>query len=252
MQGISIIVLTYNCEAKVYSHLAELTRRVQPYDNIQIIVKDGFSIDETIKHIEGFSKQVTFVSQRDAGIYAALNQATEKATREFIAICHVGDMLNVDNVMELYKNTNGFSGYDIICGAAVVKFVNHERLRKANRDLNALEHTMSLFHPSTIIRKQTLKELNGYNENFRISGDYDFFVRAKSLKKRFMICDVKLSEIEYGGFSTQLSSIMTLTKEYSLILGKKRFEKLFFVTKFILLNTLSIVKNNVREYFQKN
>ena len=242
MFEISIIVLTYNCQEKITSHLTELIKRTVPYPNIEIIVKDGASVDGTIDQILKFTEQVTFVSKYDGGIYSGLNQAIERASKEFIAICHVGDMLNIDSLMELANSTNNFGGYDIVCGATEVHYANSTKFFKANKNLKALDHTMSLIHPSAIIRKKTLTELNGYNENFKISGDYDFFVRAKGLEKRFMICDVKISEIEYGGVSTQLSSIMTLVKEYSLILQKKGIIKLFFIAKFILLNTISISK----------
>ena len=246
MPGISIIVLTYNCQEKITSHLTELIKRTVPYPNIEIIVKDAASVDGTIDQILKFTEKVTFVSKYDCGIYSGLNQAIELASKEFIAICHVGDMLNIDNLMELANSTNNFSGYDIVCGAAELHYANSKKIIKANKNLEALSHTMSLIHPSSIIRKKTLVELNGYNEKFKISGDYDFFVRAKGWKKKFMICDVQISEIEYGGVSTQISSIITLAKEYSMILQNKGIIKLFFIVKFILYNTISMSKNSLK------
>ena len=70
-----------------------------------------------------------------------------------------------------------------------------------------------------------------------------FFISICGLEFK---CDVKISEVEYGGVSTQLSSIMTLVKEYSLILQKKGIIKLFFIAKFILLITISISKGALK------
>ena len=133
-RGISVVVLTYNSAELIEDHLVRLVSECNQFEEIEIIVKDGCSIDNTLEKLEKFQNDVLIVSKKDTGIYDALNQATALASNEFIALAHLGDQLIVENMMSLYYSLNEFSGHDIVCGSADIIFSSRKNHVKACSD----------------------------------------------------------------------------------------------------------------------
>jgi glycosyltransferase involved in cell wall biosynthesis len=127
---ISIITATYNSEA----HIADCVRSVnsQTYDNIEHIIIDGASKDNTINIIEETPNRVTkIVSEPDKGIYDAMNKGIKAATGDVIGILNSDDFFTSDDVIETV--VDAFSNSDIDALYGDVHFVNPDDLTKSVR-----------------------------------------------------------------------------------------------------------------------
>ncbi|CEA15275.1 hypothetical protein ING2E5B_0508 [Fermentimonas caenicola] len=127
---ISIITATYNSEA----HIADCVRSVnsQTYDNIEHIIIDGASKDNTVKIIEETPNRVTkIVSEPDKGIYDAMNKGIRMATGDVIGILNSDDFFTSDDVIETVVDT--FKNNDIDALYGDVHFVNPDDLTKSVR-----------------------------------------------------------------------------------------------------------------------
>src|SRR5579872_1339342 len=94
---ISIITATYNSAATVRDTL--LSVRSQQYPEIEHIIVDGDSRDNTLDIVAAFPHVARVVSGKDAGIYDAMNKGIGLATGEIIGILNSDDVYNDDNVL---------------------------------------------------------------------------------------------------------------------------------------------------------
>lgn len=94
---ISIITATYNSEKTLHDTLLSLEK--QTYDDIEYIIIDGASKDNTLFVVKNCKRVTKIISEPDRGIYDALNKGIEVATGDVIGFLHSDDMLAYDNAI---------------------------------------------------------------------------------------------------------------------------------------------------------
>ena len=234
MIKLSIITVVYNEVETIRRTLKSIYE--QTYKDFEHIIIDGASTDGTVDIIKQFVKQNTiFISEKDTGIYNAMNKGITFAKGEYLLFLNGGDSLHNSNsladVIGLFENT------DIVVGSFC--FVNSKE-SKIFHSINEMElpyylEIGSLPHPSTFIRKELFNIFGLYDESFKIAGDYDFFVRALySTKTTSKFVDVIVSVFYDGGMSSDKNNKKTQQEEdryvkknriYSTELYKSRFLK---------------------------
>ena len=216
---ISIITTTYNSEA----HIADCVRSVnsQTYDNIEHIIIDGASKDNTINIIEETPNRVTkIVSEPDKGIYDAMNKGIRMATGDVIGILNSDDFFTSDDVIETVADA--FNNNDIDALYGDVHFVDPDDLNKCVRYYSSAIFKPSLFrfgfmpaHPSFYMKRECYEKHGLYSLDYKIASDYDLLIRYlyterisyKYLKKDFVT-------MRTGGVSTEnFNSRVTLNRE---------------------------------------
>jgi glycosyltransferase involved in cell wall biosynthesis len=216
---ISIITATYNSEA----HIADCVKSVnsQTYDNIEHIIIDGASKDNTINIIEETPNRVTkIVSEPDKGIYDTMNKGIIMATGDVVGILNSDDFFTSDDVIETVVDT--FKNNDIDALYGDVHFVNPDDLTKSVRYYSSAIFKPSLFrfgfmpaHPSFYMKRECYEKYGLYALDYKIASDYDLLIRYlykekinyKYLKKDFVT-------MRTGGVSTEnFNSRVTLNRE---------------------------------------
>jgi glycosyltransferase involved in cell wall biosynthesis len=216
---ISIITATYNSEA----HIADCVRSVnsQTYDNIEHIIIDGASKDNTVKIIEETPNRVAkIVSEPDKGIYDAMNKGISLATGDVVGILNSDDFFTSDDVIEKVVDT--FNNNDIDALYGDVHFVDPNDLNKCVRYYSSAIFKPSFFrfgfmpaHPSFYMKRECYEKHGLYALDYKISSDFDLLVRyilkekinCKYLKKDFVT-------MRTGGVSTEnFNSRVTLNRE---------------------------------------
>ena len=97
MEKISIITVTYNSAQTLEQTIQ--TVLAQDYPNVEYIIVDGKSSDNTLAVIEKYRDKIsTFVSEKDDGLYHALNKGIALATGDIIGILHADDFY-IDNTV---------------------------------------------------------------------------------------------------------------------------------------------------------
>ena len=216
---ISIITATYNSEA----HIADCVRSVnsQTYDNIEHIIIDGASKDNTVKIIEETPNRVAkIVSEPDKGIYDAMNKGINLATGDVIGILNSDDFFTSNDVTETVADA--FNNNDIDALYGDVHFVDPDDLNKCVRYYSSAIFKPPLFrfgfmpaHPSFYMKRECYEKHGLYALDYKISSDFDLLVRyilkekinCKYLKKDFVT-------MRTGGVSTEnFNSRVTLNRE---------------------------------------
>ena len=162
-----------------------------------------------MKIIKKYKKNIkTIISEKDEGIYDAINKGINCSTGEVISILH-SDNTFYDNkctqkIMYYFKKNLKL---DCLIGNTLITSSNGKRtIRKYNANFFRkwmLYLGYSPPHPSTFVKKKIYKKFGLYNKKYSIAGDYDFFVRIL-FKKNFLFKRVNENfvKMKNGGKST--------------------------------------------------
>ena len=178
---ISIITVTYNSGR----HLEQCIRSVinQTHTDIEHIIVDGGSTDATLSIIEQNSSHISkWVSEKDNGMYDALNKGMAMATGDIVGILNSDDILASRDVVETIDNCFSAHKVDSIYGDLV--YVNPENMQKITRIWKGYNYKRFKFsygwmpaHPTFYVRRDLIRELGGYETHYFTAADFEFMVR---------------------------------------------------------------------------
>ncbi|MDD4969969.1 MAG: glycosyltransferase family 2 protein [Paludibacter sp.] len=226
---VSIITIVYNNQACIAACIQSV--QDQTYNKIEHIVIDGGSTDGTQEEIEPFRDKLAYYkSEKDKGLYYALNKGIQQATGDIIGILHSDDLYyehdTVQKIVEAYKK----SGADMVYANGL--YVDKTDTDKVMRIYPAkpfrsryLHFGWVPLHTTIYVRREMFQKYGMYDIQYDIASDYEISLRwltNKKIKTYFLnACVVKM---RLGGKSTSAS----LQKKKSLqdlqIINKYKLE----------------------------
>lgn len=236
---ISIITATYNSSKTIIDTLKSLEQ--QTYSNIEYIIIDGSSKDNTIDIIKKYSTRVSkIISEPDKGIYDALNKGISNATGDFVGFLHSDDILAYPNAIEdivtLLINEQPQALY------ADLEYVSKENTANVVRRWISGDYKHSNLkkgwmppHPTFYMRRELYGKLGSFDLDFKISADYDSLLRYLWLNNITVSYLPKvITKMRVGGESNRsFFNILRKTKEDILALKKN---DIFWVYALLMKN----------------
>ncbi len=217
---VSIVTVVYNAE----EHIEETIKSIinQTYYNIEYIIIDGGSTDKTKSIINKYTDRIDyFISEPDKGIYDAMNKGIKIATGEWINFMNAGDTFYNSNVLQSIFSRKDTYKYKLIYGNvnAFHKEYGINKIVGREMDVNDIYMKMPTSHQAIFCNSQAFKEIGVYNTDYKVIGDYEWFVRfyKKYRGKELWYINIIISNYSIEGFSTQntLSSAEEKLKLYS-------------------------------------
>lgn len=196
---LSIITVVFNGE----KYLEETIRSVinQTYDNVEYIIIDGGSTDGTIDIIKKYKNKIDYwKSEKDSGIYDAMNKGIDLVAGDWINFMNAGDKF-YDNTTcnTLFKEDKDFANIDILYGDLIVDYGKFNRLEKA-KSIDKIWKGMVFSHQSSFIRSSYHKEKK-YTLSYNIAGDFEFFYNTFKKNKQFKYLNNTISIMGVEGLS---------------------------------------------------
>ncbi|MEI6752102.1 MAG: glycosyltransferase family 2 protein [Paludibacter sp.] len=170
----------------------------QTYQNFEFIIIDGASIDGSIEIIKQYSDRITYwVSEKDKGIYNAMNKGIVKAFGEYCFFLNSRDVLHDDNVLQ--KIADAHITEDIVFGDIIKTYDQKNDYVKYERKISLyyLSYT-TIWHQASLIKTELFNNLGLYNENFKIASDWDFWLKSIIVNK----CSYKYLAFPFSIFDT--------------------------------------------------
>lgn len=178
---ISIITATYNSDKTIIDCLKSVFS--QTYKNFELIIIDGKSSDCTLNYISSYSSLVRIYSEKDEGIYDAMNKGISLATGDIIAILNSDDLYYSNDVLEnVVSEFENDENLDIVYGNLVyVDQVNTNKIKRkwVSKDFynNFFEEGNVPPHPSLFLKRGVYEKSGNFNLEFKLAADYEFMLR---------------------------------------------------------------------------
>ncbi|MCB6828883.1 glycosyltransferase family 2 protein [Megamonas funiformis] len=175
---ISVIMATYNAEKTVEKTIKSII--TQTYKNIEFIIIDGGSKDKTIEIIKKYHKYISYwVTEKDNGIYDALNKGIERASGEYIYILGADDFFCDNNIIENVVN-NLDDSIDVLSGSVFLMqfnmkklFNNYSKEIKNNLDEEDLINILLPPHQGLFVKSNIMKKYL-FDIKYKLRADFKF------------------------------------------------------------------------------
>jgi glycosyltransferase involved in cell wall biosynthesis len=193
---ITVVTVVYNGEKDFEETVLSVIK--QTYQNVEYIVIDGASTDNTFNIIKKHEDAIDYwISEPDRGIYDAMNKGIDLAKGDWINFMNSGDKFYDKNVLKTIfeENTNLD---DIIYGDVLLVRRLGSVVQKA-KPLDLISKQMIFSHQAAFVRLTLMREIK-YDTTFKSSGDYNFFYQCYKNNRRFLYvpCIIAASNDEYG------------------------------------------------------
>ncbi len=205
---ISIITVTYNSAETLADTLQSVA--FQTYPNIEHIIIDGASKDNTLEIVKQFPHVAKVMSEPDKGIYDAMNKGIALATGDVIGILNSDDIFESNEIIKsIISVFEGNTTIDAVYGN--ISYFKTENPDKIVRYWKSKPYYATFFedgevppHPSLFLRKKVYDRIGYYYPYFKISSDYDLMFRAFKLGKyNPYFLDLNIVKMRMGGESTK-------------------------------------------------
>lgn len=215
---VSIITTCYNREKTIAQAIESVLN--QDYPDIEYIVIDGGSRDDSLKIIRSYGSRISkVVSERDGGMYEAINKGIKMAEGDIVGLLHSDDFLIhnhiISEIVERFKKT----AVDMVYGDGL--FVDADQTDKVIRDWrsgNYRRWKVRLgwlpLHPTVYIKRNVMGQYGLYNEKYQIAADSDFLLRylyKADLKVEYL--GKYVLRMRMGGLSTDGKKRKAMWKE---------------------------------------
>jgi glycosyltransferase involved in cell wall biosynthesis len=219
---VSVITVCYNAEEHIERTINSVLN--QEYNNIEYIIVDGASTDNTISIINKCKSDIAFYfSEPDNGIYEAMNKGIKIATGDILYFLNSDDVFYdeyvIKNIVKMFQ-TN--SDTELIYGPIIIKdpilnesFVQtHDQIEKSSFLYGAI------CQQGVFFKADTFKKCGLFNDNYKIVGDYEWILRA--------FYKYKIKRIYYRGILAVYTNRGMSASEKNWELHKKERQEAFF------------------------
>jgi len=214
---ISIITVCYNAGKTIEKTIQSVLS--QTYENIEYIIIDGMSKDNTLEIIKKYRHKISkLVSEKDQGMYDALNKGVSLATGDIVGILNADDVFASNNIVT--EIGNSFKNSDVDAIIADVAFINKggNIIRSySSKHWNPNKFVWGFMppHPSFYCKRALFSRLGYYRSDFQIAADYELLIRfIYKSKIKYIYLPLLLVLMNVGGKSTNgIKSNIVINKE---------------------------------------
>ena len=213
---VSIVTVTYNCAATIEDTLLSVIN--QTFIDKEYVIIDGLSSDDTLNVISKYKDGITnVISEKDAGIYDAMNKGIKAATGEWIIFMNSGDVFATNTILQDIFENKDFTGVGVIYGGVRVYSMD-KMFDMAPYPLSTISYQIPFCHQSVFTRADIIKK-NPFDISLKVVADYNMF-------RHLYYEGIKFKEVPFiiscyspdGGFSR--NRVILKEKEMNHVLGK--------------------------------
>ncbi len=173
--------------------------------DIEYLIVDGKSTDGTFEYLKKISEkiQIKYISEKDNGIYDAMNKGIQMSTGEWIYFLNSGDLLVKNAINCILKQID--NNIDALYGSVVLtinyKGKNYGKIGKIDTHINHLKRGMICSHQGFVCKKSVIEKCGGFDTSFKIAGDWDLISRIYSSGHKLRCIDCIFAIYDQSGAS---------------------------------------------------
>lgn len=252
---ISLITVTYNSENTLADTLQSIL--AQSYSNIESIIVDGASKDNTLSIIKKyepmFNGKMKWISESDKGLYDAMNKGIKMATGDIIGILNSDDLFMDNKVLE--DISIAFNENNIDCLYGNLRFVDAINTNKVIRTWKGTQYISGGFlkgwhpaHPTFYVKRNVYEKYGAFDTSFDVSADFELMLRfIEKHKITNLYLDRYFVKMRMGGESTgSIKKIIQGNKNVLRAFKKNGFRvSPFYPIKRLLPKAINLIKTKI-------
>ena len=218
MKKITIVTVCLNVEDSIEATMKSVLE--QTYENIEYIIQDGGSVDRTLELVQSYQEKypnIVLYSEKDSGLYNAMNKAISHASGEYILFLNSKDVLCG---VEVIENMEKQLTHDIVLGNVLREKetgIITEKYKDRRQVFFMLLSGRMPCHQIIFTKRKCLEEIGGFREQFSICADFDFMVRCMKMKYSVKTVDIDVSLVDcVTGISSQGENLSEMRKQDDL------------------------------------
>ena len=237
---LSVITVTYNNFLELKETISSFLVQKESCLS-ELIIIDGGSNDGTKAYMESLNNNhIKWISEKDSGIYNAMNKGIKLALGEWIIFMNSGDCFYDESVLVNIFNNMNTSNTDLYYGNCEITYDMNYSREMIPLPLEFLWQGLSFSHQSVIVKTKLLKDV-GFNENYKYCADFNFIFNLYKQGKRFNHLPFKISRIKAGGVSDQKRykstyEIYKINKNYNSSFKRQLYFFLKIIQGFTIVN----------------
>ena len=207
---ISLITVSYNSASTIRDTFESVL--AQSCEDYEYIVVDGLSKDNTVAIIKEyeprFNGKMRWISEKDSGLYDAMNKGIRMATGDVVGILNSDDLFTDNTVLESVRQ--GFCASDTDAVYADVRYVKQDDLTKivrhySSKSFRRWKMRIGLIpaHPSFYAKKELFEKFGFYRTDYRIAADFELLLRFIFVNK------IKISYIPKTFVTMRMGGVST-------------------------------------------
>lgn len=211
MMFFSVITINYNNKEGLRQTINSVMEQI--CDDYEYIIIDGGSTDGSVELIKEYSDRINYwVSERDNGIYHAMNKGVAKAHGDYCIFMNSGDMFYDNSVLKTISRC--MTNEDILVGKIVSENENKYLFDSPSHPISLYYlYSATVPHQSSFIKTELLR-LYPYDEELKIVSDWKFYVQSIIMHNcTIRYVDVNVARFDTFGVSTSNPDIMWKEKE---------------------------------------
>lgn len=217
---VTIITVTYNCENSIAKTIESIIN--QTYNNIEYLIIDGNSTDNTINIIKKYAEldsRIKYISETDEGIYDAMNKGISMSSGDILNFINSADLIldktAIENIVtEFTLNKNVELLYsNIVAGDNYIKYNN--RINKIS-----FIRRKSICHQAMFVKRNIFDKTGLYDTKYKIVADRDWFIKCYKNKVTMKHIDKFYIFFDVNGVSSDKKRINQIKNESKEIIIK--------------------------------
>ncbi len=217
---ITVITVVFNGVDKLEDTIKSVIS--QAYDNVEYIIIDGGSTDGTLDIIRKYEGQIDYwVSEKDEGIYDAMNKAITLASGEWIYFLNSGDAFIEENILSHIRSYLNQSSYSVVAGkVAVVR--NNKIIDEFPYPIKGLRSVKSMFeshfcHQALFIKTKAYLTAACFDKSYKIFSDFNTVYRIIDCEKSYNNTNICIAKFDSQGLSSNPKYSVLMYKEKTKI-----------------------------------
>jgi len=177
---ISIITVVWNNAKTIKDAINSVLN--QSYKDIEYIVIDGSSTDGTIEIVQSYGDKIKFISEKDNGLYDAMNKGIRMATGDVVGILNSDDFYASDKILQIVADE--FLKGNIDSVYANLEYIDANDPKRVIRYWRSKKYQEGLFrsgwhpaHPTFFVKKEIYEKYGVFDLSFKIAADYELMLR---------------------------------------------------------------------------
>jgi glycosyltransferase len=218
---ISVITACYNSAGTIEGAINSLlSQQLNPGTELEYIIIDGLSTDNSLEIVGRYKEKIAkTISEKDRGIYDALNKGIAAASGDVIGFLHSDDAFYSTDSLQAIADAFQTHGCDAVYGNGV--YISNDGSEKVIRNwvsgelsTGRLERGWMPMHPTFFVKRDIYRQYGSFNDTYRISADYDIVLRFLKIHRiKTAYINKYLIKMKIGGASNTFKNLIRKWKE---------------------------------------